>query len=321
MSHETTDPKLARQADLALLLAVIVWGSSFVMVKELLTVITPAGLVGLRFAMACPLLFAVVVVRGRVGSIAACVKPGLALGAMLAVVFVTQTIGLQFTRASNSAFITGMFVVFTPLMAWVVVGLKPKALDSALAGMALVGMALLSLQFSGPDAFSPNPGDLITLITAAAQALHIVYTHRHARRGLDPFALLLVQFMVVSAASFATAPLYAGGVGALGSLSTMHWVTLVYLAAFPACLTYLVQTVVQRFTEPMHISLMFSLEPVFASLFAFFFLLEGFGPQQLAGAGLVLGACVISELSHVKPRRKTAPLAAEGMGEAEPVVK
>ncbi len=291
-----------RQADLALLLAVAVWGSSFAMVKDMLAILSPAGIVGLRFALASLLMMAIALAAGGRKTLFRCLWPGLLLGACLGVVFVSQTVGMMYTRASNSAFITGMFVVFTPLWAWLVARVPPRWSDAVLGLLAVTGMALLSLQFSGPEKFQVNRGDAITLFTALAQALHIAFTHKYVRRSLDPFALLFFQFLVVAGVSFASAPFYAHGLGQLHLMGPVHWLAIVYLAIFPASLTYLIQALTQKFTEPMHLSLIFALEPVFASLFAVYFLLERFTPQQITGAVILLLTCVMSEWIAGKTR-------------------
>lgn len=291
-----------RQADLALLLAVAVWGSSFALVKDMLAILSPAGIVGLRFSFAALLLLGVTLVTGGLKNLRPCLGPGLLLGLCLGVVFVSQTVGMMYTRASNSAFITGMFVVFTPLWAWLVARVPPRWSDGVLGLLAVTGMALLSLQFSGPQKFQVNKGDAITLFTAMAQALHIAFTHKYVRRSLDPFALLFFQFVVVAGVSFASAPFYANGLGHLHLLGPVHWLAIVYLALFPAALTYLIQALTQKFTEPMHLSLIFALEPVFASLFAVYFLLERFTPQQIVGASILIATCVLSEWIAGKPK-------------------
>lgn len=297
------DPHESAKANLALLLAVAIWGSSFVMVKDLLNILSPAGMVGLRFCIATPLFLLCLWQQKQLSALKTHAKEGLLLGLPLVMVFESQTLGMAIgASASNSAFITGMSVVFTPLVGWLLIRQKPRGSDGLLGALSILGMGFLTLDFS--KSLIPAPGDLMTLLTAFAQAFHIIMTHRLVRDGGNAYALLFWQFLMVALVSVGTAPFFDHGLGRLELLGLMGWGTMVYLAIFPAFLTYLVQTVVQVRVEPMHLALMYSLEPIFASLFAVYFLLEEFGWQRLTGAGILLATCLLSEWLNYRRKKK-----------------
>lgn len=274
-------------ADTGLLYAAAIWGSTFFIVKAALSEIDPVVLVAYRFALAALIMAGYLLISNR--SLWRDLHQGIILGVMLWLIYAPQTIGLKFTTASNSGFITGLFVVFVPILALIFFRKKIKPLEYAAVGLSLIGLWLLTGGIHGM-----NFGDAITLITAVAYALHVLYADRYAKAGLDPFVLSFQQFLVVALLSFISAlifdlPFTFGSVGTIGII--------VFLTIFPTVSAFVIQLVAQRHTAAIRVSLIFALEPVFAAIFAWTLGGEDFVAQRAVGGLLIFCAMITAELA------------------------
>jgi len=270
---------------LALVGVTAIWGSTFVVVKDAICKMPVTDFLTWRFTLAA---LAMLVLRPRsVASLGtsgrrAGVIVGLALGAG----YLLQTLGLQHTSAAVSAFITGMFVVLTPLGAAVLLRKPPGASAWAAVAVATVGLALLSLH-----GFTVGSGELLTLGCAAAFALHIVGLGRWAS-SYDAFGLAVVQLL--------TTAVLCGLVAVPGGLvvppSASVWGALALTALAATALAFLVQTWAQSHLAPTRAAVVMTMEPVFGGLFAVLLAGEVLGPRTLFGAALVLIAMVLTEV-------------------------
>ena len=214
---------------------------------------------------------------------------GMALGVFLFSGYAWQTVGLQYTTSSNAGFITGLSVVFVP--AFVAMTTRKLPSPGLILGVlcALVGLAFLSLG----DQFVFNKGDLMVLVCAISFALHILFVGRYAPHA-NAIVLASVQILTVSVLS---------GISSMFLPQTaVHfsnnvWVALLVTAIPATSLAFFVQTKMQQFTTPTHTALIFSMEPVFAAISAFFFAGEFLSPRGLLGAGLVLAGMLIAEFT------------------------
>lgn len=277
-----------RVAVVALVAVTLVWGTTFVVVKGALDVLPVPLLLALRFSLAALLFVGAPFRRDAV-------RPALLLGLLAFAGFATQTIGLSLTTASKAAFITGLSVVLTPMVA--AAGMRTRVPGRAWAAalLAVAGLGLMTLR--GGAATPPNAGDVWLLGTALAYALYIVYLGRVADTA-PALSLAGMQHLPMAAIAWAWAwP-------QLGTLAVVPWeayAAVVYLAALATAGVAIVQTVAQR-VVPAHLAaLIFVLEPVFAAGFAYLLLGERLGPAGLAGAGLVLTAMLVAEL---RPKRR-----------------
>jgi drug/metabolite transporter (DMT)-like permease len=280
---------LSRQlkADLALLLVALIWGTTFVIVKDELGRIGPMALIALRFAFAFVAMVAVT--RGsllRMGRHQ--LFAGLVIGVFLFGGFALQTVGLAYTTASKAAFITGLCVVMAPLFARVLLGHRSS--PQVLLGVALatLGLGLLSLT----ESLTLSTGDLLILGCAACFALHIVAISRFAP-SMDAMALTTVQIGFVA----------VGGLVAMALLEPAPalpeprtFAAAAFLGIVATAFAFAVQNRVQVFTTPTHTGLMFSLEPVFAAMFAYMLIGERLTEQQLIGCALMLTGMLAAEL-------------------------
>jgi len=266
----------------------MVWGTTFVVVKEALDVLPVPLLLALRFSLTAALFLWVPFHK-------AALKPAMILGLLALAGFGTQTLGLSLTTASKAAFITGLSVVLTPMVSavWLRTNVPARAWLAAL--VAVAGLGLMTLR--GGEAQGVNGGDLWVLGTALAYALYIVYLGRVA--GDAPaLALAGMQHLPMAALAWLWAIPH---VDVLPTVPLEAYLAVAYLAVIATGLIAVLQTYAQR-VVPAHLAaLIFVLEPVFASIFAFLLLGERLGPLGLTGAGLVLLAMLIAEL---RPKRR-----------------
>jgi drug/metabolite transporter (DMT)-like permease len=272
-------------ATAALILVTAVWGFTFVQVKDAVELYPLFAFLAVRYAIASAALAPVSAARlrnlGRDGLFA-----GAVLGVLVALGIGLQTAGLERTTVTNAGFITGLYVLFTPLLA---LGLFrtsiPRALWPAVA-LALLGLALLSGVPQGSAT-----GDLLVLVSAAAQALQIVMVERYANR-FDVFALTFVE---VAVACFVFGAIAA----TLGDLSVPRgstvWAALLVTGLFAVAFAYLVQVWAQRQVSATRIAIIFSLETVFAGLAGYLFAEDRVGAVGLAGCAAIFAGIVIAE--------------------------
>lgn len=271
-------------ADLGLLYSSAIWGSTFFLVKSSLDSINPVTMVAYRFLLAAVLMGIVLRLQGK--ALFNNFSSGAVLGLVLGMLYVPQTIGLGYTTAANSAFITGLFVVFVPVLSLTILKEKPRRAQWLAVIISLAGLWLLT---GGLQAI--NLGDLITLAAAFTYALHILLADRFIHNGGDPYQLTFQQFLVAGAGSLAAVlifnqPLTVDSIGAV-------WVV-IFLAVFPSLSAFFIQFKAQELTSPVKVSLIFAMEPVFAGIFAWTLGGETFIPLRALGGLLIFLAMIIS---------------------------
>ncbi len=261
----------------------VVWGTTFVVVKGSLETIPVPLLLALRFSLAAA-CFAFVRFDRRA------LAPALWLGLLAFAGFATQTLGLSITTASRSAFITGFAVVLTPLVAavWFRQRIAPRVYLASV--VALAGLALLTLR--GGQEQGVNAGDLWTLLTALSYALYIVYLGQVAGRA-NVASLAGMQHVPMAVLAWLWA---APQLGDLAHVPLGTYLAIAYLALVATALVAWLQTYAQRVVPAPVAAIIFVLEPVFASLFAWWLVGEVLGPVGWAGGALVIVAMLIAEL-------------------------
>ena len=270
---------------LGLLAVTAVWGVTFVQVKDAVAIYPLFAFLAVRFALASATLAPAAAGRlrrlGKDGVVA-----GAVLGALLAAGFGLQTAGLERTTVSNTGFITGLYVLLTPLFALVLFRVRIPLQVWGGVAFALVGLALLS----GVEAGS-STGDLLVLASTAAQALQFVMVERYANR-FDAIALTFLQTAVAFMAFAAIAV-------ALGDLSVPRgwtvWSALIVTAVFASAFAYLIQIWAQRRISATRIALIFSLETVWAGFFGYLLAGDRLGWLGWSGCGLIFAGIVLAE--------------------------
>jgi drug/metabolite transporter (DMT)-like permease len=266
---------------IALLLTTFMWGATFPATKAVLRQISPLPFLFLRFLIGAILVLSVVVLmRWPIRTDRTLLKLSAIATVFLFLGYVLQTVGLRYTTASNSAFITALYVVFVPLF------LKRFGVRIWLsAGVAVAGLWLLV-----NPTVNLNAGDLMTLGCAAAFAGHIACLEAFIPRT-DAVSLFVWQLILMAAALFPAAvlqgptaaefeptPLLLGALVVTGGLAT---------AAFA------VQMWAQKYLPAQRVALIFSLEPAYAAWLSWYFLNEQLEPQAWLGSALILIAVII----------------------------
>jgi len=284
------------QADSALAMVALVWGSTFVVVKQAITQIAAMYFLSLRFSLAsvCLLiLFMPAFRRLPRRRLISGLRGGLLTGLFLWSGYVLQTFGLHYTSAGNSGFLTGLYIVLVPVIGAVVYRQRPSASEIFGLALAAAGMLLMTLPDSG-SRFAINFGDLLTIACAVAFAFHLlVLGHFSKRESVEAVAL--------------------GQIACAGALSTIsltvekpaaHWsggvvLAIVLTAVFATALAFALQTWGQKHTTPTRTALIFALEPVFALVTAWRFG-EAVRWVAVLGGALILAGILAVELRREK---------------------
>lgn len=284
--------KSKTRAELALIAATCVWGGTFPIVKVGMNYVSPVLLIAVRFVVATVVLL--LFFHRRIFPIPrASMMKGAVLSLFLFLGFVAQNIGLTITSASKSAFITGMMVIFVPLLQFVIERRLPKI--GNIVGVVIVAAGLWFL--TSPVGAGLNAGDALTLVCALLFAVYIVY--------LDVISKEMTPMQLVFLQMFCTA-MYALIATLAFETPVFHWsgegiAALLYLTFLATLVTTYVQTRFQKDTTPTRAVVIFSIEPVVASLMAALILGERMGTLGVFGGALIVGGVLISELSDAVP--------------------
>jgi drug/metabolite transporter (DMT)-like permease len=268
---------------LALLAIAAIWGATFVLVQDAVERTPPMLFLTMRFAIASVAM---------AGGLRRATKQEWSVGALLGCVlfagYALQTVGLQYTSASNAGFLTGLFVVFTPIIGALVVRALPSPAATAGVVLATAGMALLTM----PAGLSIGKGDALEILTAVSFATHIVLTGLLAR-GLSALALAGIQIVVVTAISFgwsaiAEATLPAG--------DGLVWFVAAFTAVFATALAFFVQTRAQQQLPPVRTAVILAAEPAFAGIAGYVVAGDRFGVRGMMGAFMILAGILVASL-------------------------
>ena len=273
----------------ALLAVAACWGSTFFLIKDLLDRVPTLDFLALRFAIAS--LALLIVAPRALGRLSPVVRRhAVVLGALYGVAQILQTAGLASTPASISGFVTGLYVVFTPLLAAAILHTRIPPITWAAVLLATIGLGVLAL-----NGLSIGYGELITLASAVLYALHIVGLGAWSS-AQDAVGMTILQVMVI--AVICTAATAHDGI--VLPDRTSDWLSVLYMAVVVGALGLLGQTWAQAHLPPTRSAIIMSMEPVFASLFAVWLGGEDVTTRLLLGGGMVLVAMLTVELA---PRR------------------
>ncbi len=281
----TTPRRLANLATLGLLAMTAVWGSTFVLIKDVLARMPVADFLAVRFLLAAAAMLALfarsVLQLGRRQ-----IGRGLLLGLVYGAGQLLQTWGLALIAPSVSGFVTGMYVVFTPILALLLLRQRMAAGVWLAVLLATAGLALLTL-----NGLSVNLGVWLTLASAALYALHIVGLGQWSRPG-EAFGLSAVQMVAIAAVCLlATLPH-----GLALPPDRRAWLAVLYMALVAGAGAMLMQTWAQAHMPAARAAIVMTTEPVFAAAFAVLFGTDVLSWRMLVGGVLVLAAMYLVEL-------------------------
>ena len=276
----------------ALVVITAVWGYTFLIVQSAVGRMPVMDFMAWRFTAAAIAMLALrpTCLRGITRTE---LLHGAILGIVLGLGYIAQTFGLLYASAAVSGFITGMFVVLTPVMAWILLRHKTDRHTWLVVALATIGVAVLSL-----NGWSVGTGELLTLICAILFAVHIVGLGEWSPR-YDPYTFAFLQIATVALISLLAA--VPGGISLPPDIEA--WGIIGITAIFATALAFIVQTWAQTMVSPTRAAIVMTMEPVFAGLFAVVI-----GGNQLSWRTLVGGACIVAAMliinlksSHSQP--------------------
>ncbi len=269
-----------------LLLTSCTWGTSYALMKEATQTLPTFSLLAARFLLSVVLL-AGLYIKKLPSITRSCVKRGSVVGLLLIAMYVLSTIGIQMTTASKQTFLIGSNVLMLPFIIWVIFRVKPDIYTLLGAGMAAAGIGLLTIQ----PGIAFNNGDLLSLSCAVFCAFHILTIDRWCKAE-DPVLLTLMQFTVAALVFILVAAMLEK------TTFQMYWQVkweLLYLAAMGTVLAFVGQITAQRYISATSAAIILSMESVFGSLFAAFYLGETMSPQMVVGCVIILAAIITKE--------------------------
>lgn len=299
MSANRESSVLAKLATPLIILATVIWGSSFVVMKNSVDVLPTFWLLAIRFTFAALVLALVFIRRWKVVDRQYLIG-GSVMGLCLFLAYAFQTFGLERTTPGKNAFLTAVYCVIVPFLYWAIARRRPDRYNVLAAVLCIVGIGLVSV--TGSDASAFNFGDVLTLTGGFFFAAHIVAVAKYSE-GRDIFILTALQF-----ASFAV----FSWLGVLvtrtplpeGVFDSGLVFSLAYLVLFASCGSLLFQNIGQKYTPPATAAVLLSLEAPFGVIFSILFAEERPTPLMLAGFVLIFVGVVCSETKFSFLRKK-----------------
>lgn len=277
------------KADIMLLIVTLFWGVSYWLIDISLTEVGPFTLNALRFLIAffIALIFAFPKLKTINGIT---LKYSAVIGTALLFVYIGATFGVKYTSLSNAGFLCALTVVITPILAFFFLKQKPEKKLAVVVVMSLFGIALLSLK----DDLKPALGDIFCIMAAFAYAVDLLMTEVAVKKeAVNVFQLGVFQLgftglfnLIISL--FVETP-------ALPHTPDV-WTAVLFLSVFCTGLAFIVQVLAQQYTSASHVGVIFSLEPVFAGVVAFFLAGEILSPRAYVGAALLVSGLFVMEL-------------------------
>lgn len=280
-------------AKLALLLATIIWGSTFFIMEGAIQNIGIFWLLAVRFTLAALILTAVLAKHLKVID-KGYLWRGFVMGALVIAAYIFQTYGLkdEATTPGKNAFLTAIYCVIVPFLAYPFTRVRPDRYNIVAAAVCILGITLISV--TGNDFSSICFGDMLTLLGGIFFSFHMISVSAFSQ-GRNILLLTMLQFLFagviawIGAIAFESVP---------SALPVSGIVSILYLSVMATCLCYILQNAGQKFTTPSTAALILSLEAVFGVLFSVIFTSEKITPKVLVGFLLVFLAIIVSE---VKP--------------------
>ena len=270
----------------ALLTAALIWGSSFIVMKNAVEGVPVFMLLGIRFTVGCLLLM--LILHRRLKTIGKKqLLHGAVVGTLLFAAYTVQTFGLRETTPGKNAFLTAVYCVLVPFVNWVIFRRRPTGWNWLAAVMCLAGIGLVSLEGD----LTMNRGDALTLVGGVFYALHLVAVSRFGEED-DPVMLTMLQF--------GASALWCWGLSLMtesmpNPFPTNAWFELAYLAVFATTAALLLQNVGQSVTPAAPAAILLSLESVFGVAFSVMLGAEGLTAQLVCGFALIFLAVMASE--------------------------
>lgn len=280
------------KADIALLLVTIGWGASFLLTKSSLSQLSTFNFLAIRFSVAF-ILSLIIFFKKIISVDKNTIKYGIILGIVAYATYALQTIGLNYTTASKSAFITGFNVILVPIFSTLLMKKVPDKKVFFSVFIAFIGLGLLTLN---KNMAGINIGDIYTFICAIICAIYILLIGKYTVK-CDSVGLAIIQIGICAMLSLITSLSFENPIV---PTSYNVWINIIILSVVCTLGAFIVQSVAQRFTSPTHTALIFTAEPVFAAIFGYIIFGEMLSSQGLIGAILILIGMIITEVDFTK---------------------
>ncbi len=274
-----------------IVLATLIWGSSFVIVKDTTDAVSPAWILVVRFGLAALILALVYLKKRKLYFRRDYIALGALFGFLLFMGYYLQTIGITDTTPGKNAFLTGTYCVMVPFLAWGISKRRPHVFNIVAALMCIVGIGLVSLG----SGFSMSFGDLLTLCCAVFYGLHICFVSKFSQ-GRDIYVLTMWQFFFVTVFSLCSGAIFEQPPH-WETLSWETWASLFYLGIACTTLALLFQNIGQQKLPPSTASLLLSLESPFGVAFSVALGAEALSARMVCGFVMIFAAILVSELA------------------------
>lgn len=272
--------------DISLLVVAVVWGGGYVVTKNAVDHIDPIYLNFLRFFISTIITGVLFFPRMKKINMDN-LKAGGVIGLAMFLGYIFQTVGIQYTTASNQAFITSSNVAMVPFVVWIMTKKKPDNLEILAAIMCFVGIAILSIN----EDLRFNMGDILTFISAICFAFHFGLIDRYAKNH-DPIVLTAIQFGMVAILSLISCFIFKVE---FTRITATVGKSLVYISLFNTVLGFVVQNIAQSKIPATRVAIFISLEAVFGAIFSIIFLKDPVTTNLLIGCSLIFIAIIITE--------------------------
>lgn len=276
------------QAEIYLLCIVIIWGSTFALMKGILDQILPLTFLAYRFFLAAFVLSVIFWKRLKnIDNIT--LRKGWLIGVFLFLGYTFQTVGLKYTTATKTGFITGLSVVLVPIISYLFI--KEKINRNSVVGVIF---AVIGLWFLNYDSnFSFNFGDFLVLLGAVSFAMHIISVGLYAKK-VDYIPLVIVQLATVFVLCLLMAIIFEGPALHLSYSFNIWWI-IILTGVFATALAFYMQNRFQRYSTATKTAIIFSGEPIFAAVFAYLLLGEKVGVIAWVGGLLIIFGMIVSQ--------------------------
>jgi drug/metabolite transporter (DMT)-like permease len=272
-----------------IVLVTIIWGSTFFIIKDTVANVNEFFIVfGRSLIATVAMLIYVLKKHPRVLLNKGSIIYGSIIGTILGITYISQTIGLKFTSSGHSAFITGAAVIFVPLLLFILYREKLTLIRISAFLIVFFGLFLLTYDFET----TINKGDLITSITTISLAFHIILSARYVNKT-EVLGLVFYQFLAATIVSFIGFIITSEG---NIDISQKSFFAILYLGFFGTLFCYFVTVWVLKYVSPLKVSIIFSLEPVFAALFAFAFASEILNIKEIIGTIFILAGIIFYQI-------------------------
>ncbi|WP_022670841.1 DMT family transporter [Hippea alviniae] len=290
--------KLSKEyiADLLLLSVTIFWGSTFIIVKESINMMPTFAFLSIRFWIASILLILMFSYKLKHLN-RELIRDGVILGIVLFLAYAFQTVALEYEKASIVGFLTGLNVIFTPILSAFLLKKVPSVFSQVGALLAFVGMGMMS--FKG--GLSLSKGDLLTIICAIFVAIQIVLTDRYSRKH-DTYLLTVVEITILAILS--TLVNLASEPYLFPKKWNMYLIgSFLITAIFATVYAFVIQNTAQKYTTPTKTAIIFVMEPVFAAIFGYLLGGEVLSLRAYIGAVIMFAGLFMAEVGPALVKR------------------